>query len=32
MKARITEAKPGDGSLAALGYEMFRRGEFATTQ
>lgn len=27
MKARIQEARPGDGSLAALGYEMYRKGE-----
>jgi hypothetical protein len=26
-KARVTEAKLGDGSLAQLGYEMYRRGE-----
>lgn len=27
VKARIQEARPGDGSLAQLGYELFRKGE-----
>ena len=27
VKAKVTDAKLGDGSLAALGYEMYRRGE-----
>jgi hypothetical protein len=27
LKAKLGEAKLGDGSLAAMGYEMYRRGE-----
>lgn len=27
VKAKVSEAKLGDGSLAQLGYEMYRRGE-----
>ena len=31
-KSVIQAAKLGDGSLPALGYEMYRRGDFAATQ
>lgn len=31
LKARVDTARLGDGSLAALGYEAYRRGEFNQT-
>ena len=32
VKAKVTDAKLGDGSLAELGYKMFREGQFAQVQ